>query len=264
MRKALAGSIAVALAMASFTQAAIVTLQQGVAGYAGHLDVMVRNDSVANENVSSNTAVNATGKVTTGVLRNLNTWDLSDIPAGATITSVSLTLQHRSDSGASTPDDGNQVDDANDPLFELRTISAPIVEPPVTTTATGSGSDWDNTFDAGMTLGGSALSSANADPNIGSQLLNVIFASSPNFVAAAQAAADSPSNQLNFAVKVADETLGNRSIVQWGSNFGNIAGVGTVGNADRPILTIEYVIPEPASLGVLTGCVALLGRKRRA
>jgi hypothetical protein len=266
MRHALLGSVATLIACSTSANAATIILQQGVNDYAGHLDVMVRNDTAANQDVSSNTALNVAGKVPAGVLRNLHTWDLSAIPAGAQITSVTLTLQHRSDSGASL-DDTNTIDDASDPLFEIRTISAPIVEPAFSPggTATGSGSDWLNTFGGGMTLGSAVLSSANVDPEIGGSLLDVVFGSTQNFIDAVQAAVDSQDKLLSFAIKLSDETLGDRIVASFGSNTGNIAGLGTDGNPNRPILTIEYV-PEPASLGVLAvaGSLALVRRRRQA
>lgn len=237
-------------------RAATVILQQGTAGYTGHLDVQVRNDA-ANLSQSSNTTVNVSGYIpgTPTLLRALHTWDLSSIPEGSTITGVTLTLGNRSDSGTSV-DDGNAVNDAGDPLYVLRTISAPITEPPTVGTSTTAGSNWNNTFGAGMTLGGSVLSSANFDPEVLGSILTNTFPTSSDFVAAAQAALDGPSNQFNFAV-ISPEAGANRIAVPFGSN------AATVTEPVRPILTVDF-IPEPASIGLLgLGATIIAARRRR-
>jgi hypothetical protein len=250
--------------LAAFTsaRAATIALQQGTAGYTGHLDVQVRNDA-ANLGQSSNTTVNVSGFLpgaTPTLLRNLQTWNLSDIPEGSTITSVTLTLGNRSDSGVSV-DDGNTANDAGDPLYVLRTISAPVTEPPLVGTSTTAGSNWNNTFGSGTTLGAQVLSSANFDPEVGALILGNTFPSSSDFVAAVQAALDSPSNLFNFAV-LSPETGSDRIAVQFGSN----AATGTTVPAP-PILTIDFV-PEPASTALLVVPAALVAlsraRRRRA
>jgi hypothetical protein len=249
---------------ASAVQATTITFQQGVGGYTGQLDVQVRNDA-ANLNQSSNSSTNVTGwtgGATPVTLRTLQTWDLSLIPVGATITSATLTMGNRSDTGASV-DDTNTAIDALDPLVDLRTISAPITEPPVISTSTTAGSNWNNTFGGGVTLGGSVLSSARFDPEVLTLINYNTFASSPAFVAAVQAAVDG-SNLLNLALLLANESGSSRVAIQFSANIGNLNGSNpTV--PDRPLLTIEYTeVPEPASLGLVGLCAVVMVGCRRS
>lgn len=248
---------------ASAAQATTITLRQGVSGYTGQLDVQVRNDT-ANLTQSSNTSANVTGWTGGGspvILRTLQTWDLSSIPDGAIITSATLTMGNRSDTGTSI-DDLNTVIDAGDPLVHLRTISAPITEPPTTTTSTTAGSNWSNTFGSGVTLGSAVLSSARFDPEIAGLINYNTFASSPDFVAAVQAAVDG-SNLLNLALLLANESGSDRVAIQFSANNGNLDGSNpTV--PDRPLLTIEYTqVPEPSSMGLLGLCTVLMLGYRR-
>lgn len=264
MKRSLAtlATVAACLATGVAAQAVTVTFQQGVSSYAGHQDAMVRPDG-ANATTVSNTSANSSGYVSSvpTTLRAIQTWDLSDIPVGAIITSVTFTIGNRSDTGSGL-NDSNDVIDANDPLYELRTISESFSE----TTAT-----WNNTFGASMTLGATQLSTARFDPEITAAMLYNTFGSTAAFVAAVQAAVDDPSNDFNFVLMLtndmntspAGQYNGMRIVPQFGSNSGNLAGSNpTV--PDRPILTISYEVPEPASLGLLTlGGALVLVRRRQ-
>lgn len=243
---------AISLGGVGSIQADVISFQQGVSptpAYTHH-DAQVRNDA-ANAGTPSNTGINVvgwTGGSSPVTLRSINSWDLSAIPEGATIVSVTLTVGNRSDTGTSI-DDMNNVVDENDPLVELRTISQSFNE----ATAT-----WNNTFGSSMTLGADVLSSARFDPEIGGTMSYSTFASSDAFVAAVQAAVDSPGNLFNYALLLANESGSDRVAIQVGSNN----ATGTTVPAP-PVLTIEYVVPEPASLGLLAlGGGLVLGRRR--
>lgn len=255
MKHLVSTAVAAALvAGAAPLRADVISFQHGVSptGTYAHHDAQVRNDA-ANANTPSNTSINVvgwTGGANPVTLRAIHSWDLSAIPANATINSVTLTVGNRSDTGVSI-DDGNNTVDASDPLVELRTISTTFNE----TTAT-----WNNTFGAGMTLGGTVLSSAYFDPEIGSGFNYSVFVSTAAFVAAVQAAVDDPSNLFNFALVLANESGSNRIAIQTGGNSANDPSV-----PNRPILTIDYTpVPEPATATLLLTAAALLVRPSRA
>lgn len=265
LRSMVVATVLLTVGAASGPARADFTFQQGADGYTGHRDVQVRNDT-GNLDLSSNTGTNVTGYLppsgapgsTATLLRGLHTWNLSSIPQGAVVTGVTLTFSNRSDTGASI-DDGNSVIDAGDPLVVLRTISVPITEP-TGSTSTGSGSNWNNTFGAGMTLG-PVLSSARFDPEIGENIHTVTFPSTVALITAVQAALDSPSRLFNFAVMLADESGSSRIAIQMGSNTGDLNGSDPT-LPPRPILTFHY-LPEPASMAIVSLCGLLaLGRRR--
>ena len=131
---------------------------------------------------------------------------------------------------------------------ELRSVSQSFDE----TTAT-----WSNTFNGGMTLGGSALSSLTMDPEVAA-ITQHTFASSSALVALVQSAADG-AQAVNLALLVPSvENGGSRVVMRFGADNSSFPL-----ETSRPALTVDYTpVPEPVSLTML-GLGALICRRRR-
>lgn len=219
------------LQLADDTFAAIITLQQGLSGYT-HQDATVRTDGTS-ANVTNNTTRTLTGSVGAGSppgpLRAIFSFPMTGVPSNAVVNSATFHIGR-------DPDTGNSVSGSY--TVDLRTISTSFNE----VTAT-----WNNTFAAGMTLGGAALSSTTMNPE-GALAIHT-FSSTPSLVSAVQASLDA-SLPFNFALvaQAAVETGTSRVIFRLGSNSSNLNLVDPL----RPTLDIDYtVVPEPDSAFLL-------------
>lgn len=193
------------------------------------------------------------------IIRGLLSFDLSQIPTGATITSITLTL-HSALISPVTP-----VPNASGSVaLNLHDLTGTFVEgfggnagSPSTAWATwetsGAGKTWD-------TMGGdfmpTVLSSASVDPTLNVPGTVSEFASSTEFVSAAQAALDSRM-PLTLLLKLNDvnEAENTRRAFHFHSD-------NTSTQSSAPTLTVTYV-PEPASAGLILGGVAILAGSRR-
>jgi hypothetical protein len=220
--------------LASTAPAAVITFQTGTlpaSGYTGGNSTYIRSDQ-ATSNFGGQTSFIAGNVVSGADLHGLISFDLSLIPAGSTINSVSLTLFRNQD--ATSQSVSVQLD--------LLALTQPFTE---------TGATWNtyNGTNAWTTPGGdynpTVLSSFSANPASASSFQT--FATSASFVTASQAAVNG-SQPLYLIVKLDDETGLNRHIFNFSSDDNASLG-------QRPSLTIDYTpVPEAS-----TALLALIG-----
>jgi PEP-CTERM motif len=216
-----------------------------------------QDNSIYAENNNSNAAGSifvgrTNGSLGTTIRRGLIQFDIaSNIPAGATINSVSLTLQTLIDGPAAA----NQI-------LELHALSAAWGEGTSSGVGTGAApttgdatwnfrlfnsSVWTNSGgDFGATSGTTTLGG-------GSQS---VFSSQPGMVADVQNWLNNPASNFGWILKYSDETtLGTARA------FGSRESQAS----QRPTLTIDYApVPEPGSLIMFAvGAFLLTSRRRR-
>lgn len=187
------------------------------------------------------------------ILRGLQSYSLSSIPAGSTITSVSLRMTVRSTDGSS--------DTLTGVMFNLHQLTASFTE------GNGAGAGV-NSGDASWNVrgpGGAAWTTAGGDfsPTVLSSFganagnaagTSYTFATGTDFVAAVQSALDS-NTPLYLMIKLGNEDTTVRKAFFFESDDGNAAG--------RPQLIVEYVPePGPVVLAALAGA-GWLARRRR-
>lgn len=194
------------------------------------------------------------------VIRGLLAFDLSKIPTGSTITSITLTLRSALISPLTpVPNASGSV------ALNLHDLTGTFVEGWGDSygSALTNGATWE-TSGAGKTwntMGGdfmpTILSSASVDPTLNVPGTVSEFASSTEFVSAAQAAVDSRM-PLTLLLKLNDvnEAENTRRAFHFHSD-----NTSTPSNA--PTLTVTYV-PEPTSAALILGGTAILvGARRR-
>lgn len=235
---------------------AVITFQQEVTptGTYSHLSQDFRGSGATNNGVQT-----LVGYQTAGVLelRTVMGFDLSAIPAGSTINSVSLRLVSDGSQSGTIAGVGavnlhevvpNGIADNN------------MIEGQVNENTWKTGSNWTNNLGDFTTSSMSTAVLNNANSNT---LLDAgetaTFNSSPAFVAAAQSSfiAGLPLEFILVA-PLAESTTGASNFFRFRSDdFATTP-------ADRPLLTIDYTVPEPSSALVLAvGGVVLLARRRR-
>lgn len=226
----------------------VMVFQQGISPTPSYVstDAYIRSTSPTS-NTGSVDTMKVGRTITAGdYLRSVLAFDLSSLPTQATITSVTLTLAQYTDSGSPTT--------AYD--VQIRLLDKGFTESGVTWNKADASTNWTT---AGGDYGSSVLSSLSLPANLGtSGTITRTFASSSLFVAAAQSVLASSSHLLNMELLTDGESQSNRLIYNFWSN--NKAG------GFAPVLTVNYEVPEPASVGLLTltaSCVAM-GRSRSA
>ncbi len=238
---------------------ATITYRQGVDGYA-HLgselrELNVNNGSGAFMGWQEKNVTGWIGGTAGGRTRTILGFDLDNIPAGSTITSI--TLDMIADSSNLHFDQSainlHQVQHATELMVELESnfnlirVVAPGGTAPADVPWATAGGDYSPTALA------SIAGFTSADPSGARN-----FASSAGFVAAAQGALDNGNPLELILVSPGTEAEGGittHSFVRWWTDDAAI-------EANRPLLTVNYV-PEPASLGLI-GIGALCGLRRRS
>lgn len=247
-----------AVMLPAFAHSATVVYQQGVSPAPGYVssDTMIRGDgNNALLNFGTGT-YNIAGKVPNGPLRTLYSFSLTDIPAGATITSVSLTVRgERNDTNS--PDAGV--------VFNLHQLVGGFTEGSGGLTGTAAvGATWGERAPgtAWTTPGGDYLAPVLSSITVNSRSADettYTFGSSLALVAAVQNALNG-NGTFSMIMKLNDtqEALGERRVFF-------LYGDDAVELANRPALTVTYeVIPEPATavLGAFAAAGLLVRRRR--
>jgi hypothetical protein len=199
-------------------------------------------------------------------IRGLFGYDLSAIPAGSTIDSVSFTLWSRNN-------DANSLD--RDFTINLYELSGSIIEGTGTLTlnpSAATGPSWtmrdvDQSSPVDWTDGGefgsTSLASFTGNPKtIGTDTI-MPFTSTAAFITAAQAALDGSGTLYFIGLSEDAEALDTdqRGLFQTRSDDNS----GTIGAAGAPLLTINYTpVPEPSTLALgVIGMAAVISASRR-
>ena len=235
-------------------QAATITFQEGVGPTVGydHISKDIRSQPASN-NGGQTLVGNQPGGV--GKIRTLMSFGLSAIPAGSTINSISLTLvTDNQDQG------GNAAGVGVINLHE-------IIPNGVAANDMIDGSTWSNWSSTGTwtTEGGdysptALTSSAINDANTNGRLEygeTAAFSSTPAFVAAAQAAFDA-GLPLEF-ILLSPTAEGNATA----QNFFRFVSDNHPTTNLRPLLVIDYTVPEPSTAAFALLSAGLLIRRSR-
>jgi hypothetical protein len=251
-------SIAGIIAFVGFSvtsSAATVIFQEGVSPTAvyGHLGQDIRGSGAIN--TASDMLI---GYQSGGVLqiRSVLAFDLSSIPAGSTLDSITLTLTvNNTGNGTISGLGAIEIHE----IIPNGVAANNMVENQVSFSLWKTGSSWTT---AGGDFGGVLASAVVIDGDADNSFDNgekATFASSAAWLVAAQSAFDTgqPLELILFS-PTAEGTTGASNFARFGSD-----GAGTAAN--RPQLTINYTpVPEPSSAALLGfTSVALLTRRLR-
>lgn len=245
----------IALLGATSSMAATITFQAGANGY-DHLGIDIRQNGAAS--TLEILVGYQSGATNNHEMRGLLSFSLASIPAGSTIDSITLTMTSN----------GSQSGN----IAGVGTINLHEITPNgvAANNFSEAGTNWTNWGNSGTgvawtTLGGdfgSVLTSATLDnPNSNTVLdagETATFTTSASFVAAAQAAfnAGLPLELIMLAPTAEANTAA--------SNFFRFRSDDNADTGTRPLLTINYTIPEPTSaLLVLIAGVPFIGRRKR-
>lgn len=194
-------------------------------------------------------------------IRGVLAYTLGSIPAGSTISDVSLKLFSVGSQAGTISGVGNIEAHQITPNGN---VANQIVEGQVTAAVWKTGSSWTTTGgDYGTTLSTSTVTDVNSN-NTADAGDSYTFASSSAFVTAAQGALDNnlPLQLILFSPTAeANSTADN--FIRFESDTGTTAPTGGTQGDYRPLLTVTYSTPEPASLGGIAACGLLLLRHRR-
>lgn len=238
-------------------QAATISFQEGVGPTVGydHISKDIRSQPASN-NGGQTLVGNQPGGV--GKIRTLMSFGLSAIPAGSTINGISLTLVTDNQAQGGT-------------IAGVGVISLhEIIPNGVATNNMIDGSTWSNwsTTDTWTAVGGggdyspTALTSSSInDANSNGKLESgetAAFSSTPAFVAAAQAAFDA-GLPLEF-ILIAPTAEG---AVTTDQNFFRFVSDNHATTNLRPLLVIDYTVPEPSTAAFALLSAGLLIRRSR-
>jgi len=234
--------------------AATISFQEGVGPTTGYDHI---SKDIRSQPASNNGAQTLVGNQPAGVgrIRTLMSFGLSAIPAGSTINSISLTLV------TDNQDQGGTI--AGVGVINLHEI----IPNGVATNNMIDGATWSNwsTTDAWTTPGGdygaTALSTSTInDTNSNGKLEygeTAVFSSTAAFVAAAQAAFNA-GLPLEFVLiaPTAEATTTGQNFFRFVSDNHTTANL-------RPLLVIDYTIPEPSTAAFALLSAGLLARRTR-
>jgi hypothetical protein len=257
-----AAVVALILGVCQSSYGISINFQQGVspsAGYQANIASLNQTSPDANGAAGTSNFIGHAGTTGTGTgsFRSLEAFDISAIPAGSTINSVTLTLYGRGAATAGASSTSYTIE-----IHEL------------IGTSTETGVTWNNRFDAApagaggadvpwTTAGGdfsptvlSSLSAAPSGVTLGSAYL---FSSSAAFVAAAQGALDGIGTLYLLGLAPVGEVATVETRFNFGSDDFATASI-------RPLLSLDYTapVPEPNSVFLLGfGMTAFAAFKRR-
>lgn len=238
--------------------AATINFQAGVSSY-DHLGLDIRENAASNNSQQILVGYQS-GTSNVHQIRTLLSFSLASIPAGSTINSISLTLVS----------DGNQSGNINGVgtvnLHELRpngVAANNFAESQTTWTNWSNGTTATPWTQPGGDFVSTALTSATLNNSNANTVLDAgetaVFTSSTAFTAAAQAAfnAGLPLEMILIAPTAEANTAASNFFRFRSEDF-------TTDTTSRPLLTIDYTIPEPTSalLVILGGCPLFIRRRR--
>ncbi|MDR1281423.1 MAG: DNRLRE domain-containing protein [Opitutaceae bacterium] len=208
-------------------------------------DLFIRGDQPNSTNQGATLIV---GELATGYkLRSLLSFDLSALPAGATINSVQLVL-HLAENDATAVDTSLTL--------TLHAVTQTWAEASVTWNNASAGTPWTT---AGGTFDSTVLSSQTV-PTKGSTGVDYTWDNTAEFLGIVRSAYAS-GTAVSFFLKDSDESTNQRELVRFVSNNG-AAG-------PKPQLIIDYTVssvPEPSTCVVILAvaglAVATVARKR--
>jgi hypothetical protein len=196
------------------------------------------------------------------------------IPVGATITSVQLTMTVGQVAGSGGGSSGGSGTAETISLFdESQAWGQPTNVAGATsfggTGHGGSPKTGDATWNYAMytsspwgIAGGDWTSTLTtvASASVTGQTISFTWASTPAMVADVQNWLDDPSVNFGWIIKNADETDATDFRAFWSAQ-----GAAAASNSFAPALTVDFVVPEPASVAMLAlGAPALLRRRKRS
>jgi MYXO-CTERM domain-containing protein len=245
-----------AAVVAPFARADAMSFQQGVSptGTYANLGQDIRGNAVSN--TGADTLV---GEQFGGVaqIRTVLGWDLSSLPAGATITGVTLTMTVNN-TGSGTVSGLGTIEVHE--VVPNGVASNNMVENQVTYASWKTGSAWTT---AGGDFSATTLSSAGVVDSDGQNDFDngekATFTSTAAFVTAAQNAFDAGLPLELILLSPTAEAATASNFARFGSDDATTAG-------NRPLLSVTYsVVPEPASAGwaILAVGAGLVRRRRR-
>ena len=235
---------------------ATITFQEGVSPSAGYAHV---SQDFRGSGTTNNGTQTLVGYQSGGVLeiRTVMGFSLSTIPAGSTINSVSLLLV--SDAAHSGTIAGVGAVNLHE-VVPNGVAANNMIEGQISRTTWKTGSNWTNTLGdfTATPMSTAVLNNANANTQLDPGE-TATFGSTSAFVAAAQASFDT-GLPLEFMLiaPTAEATTGASNFFRFRSDdFATTP-------SERPLLTIDYTVPEPSSAVVaIAGCIVLLARRRR-
>lgn len=254
LKSMLVAAVSVASLGVVSAEAATLTLRQGLDGYAGTRDD-AQKQNTANDYSNLDDGLYAYSTISGPYLGTVVGFDISSIPSGATINSVSLTMSFN---------EGSIYGDNTPQTYAIKNPTAQWIEGQVSyyfAQNTGSGVMW-NPTDAPFGAGGTGITMANEPGVIDTQS---IVGSGPFF-----AGAGITFNVTSLVQGWYDNSIENRGFaivnVSAAGQPGNMfwAGKANVNENWRPTLVIDYTpVPEPTSLlGAGVGAMLLLRRRR--
>ena len=246
----------IALLGATSSMAATITFQAGVNGY-DHLGIDIRENGSAS--VLEILVGYQSGPTNNHEMRGLLSFSLASIPAGSTIDSITLTMTSNGNQS------GNIAGVGTINLHEIipNGVAANNFSEAASDWDTwgnsGTGVPWNNPGgDFGSVLTTGTLSGPGADATKLDPGETATFSTSASFVAAAQAALNAglPLEMILIAPTAEANTAA--------SNFFRFRSDDNADTGTRPLLTINYTIPEPTSaLLALVAGIPFIARRRR-
>jgi hypothetical protein len=226
--------------------AATIDFQEGLTPTTGYVSPDSSIRAAASTTNYDSSGYLDVGGISTQPVRFVISFDLDaagGLSAGDTIASVKLVLTKRESSGSGW-------DDAH-PVVQVQRLTTPFDATKVSWVDSAASTPWTT---AGGDFSSTILSSVSETAAVNA---TDTFASTANFVAAAQDALDNNNGVLNLIIRAPSQEATSNYVRFW------FAQTGT--KAYHPILEVTTAVPEPATMGLLVigGVGALAARRRK-
>jgi len=255
------GVVCLSLGIGSSVHGDLINFQQDVSPTGAYQSIVATLNEVnptSHGGTGSSNYIGHSASGGGGAFRSLEAFDISAIPAGSTINSVTLTLYPR-----------GSLSSATDATYEVELHQ-------LIGSATESNASWDNRFEddnasldvpwssPGGDYNSTVLSTFDANPH---SLIASTFPSTSAFVAAAQSALDGSGTLYMLVLSPDAEAVSSstETRMNFGSDDYNAGTTESPDYSNRPLLTIDYTtIPEPSAFFLLgMGIVGAVGCARR-